>query len=71
MPFLRNVVFGRGVPDERLAAVEHHYLDVGGRSPYNELTERLRAGVERGCARRASTCRSTAACATGTRTSRT
>ena len=47
MPFLRNVVFGRGVPDERLAAVEHHYLDVGGRSPYNELTERLRAGVER------------------------
>jgi len=46
MPFLRNVVFGRGIPDERLAVVEHHYLDVGGRSPYNELTERLRAGVE-------------------------
>jgi ferrochelatase len=46
MPFLRNVVFGRGVPDERLAVVEHHYLDVGGRSPYNELTERLRAAVE-------------------------
>jgi ferrochelatase len=47
MPFLRNVVFGRGIPDERLVAVEHHYLDVGGRSPYNELTERQRAGVER------------------------
>ena len=47
MPFLRNVVFGRGIPDARLAAVEHHYLDVGGRSPYNELTERQRAGVER------------------------
>ena len=47
MPFLRNVVFGRGVPDARLASVEHHYLDVGGRSPYNELTERQRAGVER------------------------
>ena len=46
MPFLRNVVAGRGVPDERLHAVEHHYLDVGGRSPYNELTERQRAGVE-------------------------
>ena len=45
MPFLRNVVFGRGIPDERLAAVEHHYLDVGGRSPYNELTERLRSAV--------------------------
>ena len=47
MPFLRNVVFGRGIPDERLALVEHHYLEVGGRSPYNELTERQRAGVER------------------------
>ena len=47
MPFLRNVVFGRGIPDERLRAVEHHYLDVGGRSPYNELTERQRAGIER------------------------
>ena len=47
MPFLRNVVFGRGIPDSRLAAVEQHYLDVGGRSPYNELTERLRAAVER------------------------
>ncbi|MEP7027486.1 MAG: ferrochelatase [Candidatus Eisenbacteria bacterium] len=47
LPFLRNVVFGRGIPDERLAEVEHHYHDVGGRSPYNELTERQRAGVER------------------------
>ncbi len=47
MPFLRNVVFGRGIPDERLAEVEHHYHDVGGRSPYNELTGRQRAGVER------------------------
>jgi ferrochelatase len=47
MPFLRNVVFGRGVPDSRLAVVEHHYLELGGRSPYNELTERQRAGVER------------------------
>jgi ferrochelatase len=47
MPFLRNVVFGRGVPDSRLVDVEHHYLDVGGRSPYNALTERQRQGVER------------------------
>jgi ferrochelatase len=46
MPFLRNVTRGRGVPDERLAAVEHHYMEVGGRSPYNELTEKQRAGVE-------------------------
>ncbi|MEO6461913.1 MAG: ferrochelatase, partial [Candidatus Eisenbacteria bacterium] len=47
LPFLRTVVFGRGVPEERLLAVEQHYLDVGGRSPYNEQTERQRAGVER------------------------
>ena len=47
MPFLRNVTRGRGVPDERLLEVEHHYQEVGGRSPYNELTERQRAGVER------------------------
>ena len=47
MPFLRNVVFGRGIPDARLLDVEQHYLDVGGSSPYNELTERQHAGVER------------------------
>ncbi len=47
LPFLRTVVFGRGVPEARLREVEQHYLDVGGRSPYNELTERQRAGVER------------------------
>jgi len=47
LPFLRTVVFGRGVPEERLREVEQHYLDVGGRSPYNELTELQRAGVER------------------------
>ncbi len=47
MPFLRTVVFGRGVPDERLVDVEHHYMEVGGRSPYNEQTEAQRAGVER------------------------
>ena len=47
LPFLKNVVFGRGVPDTRLREVEQHYLDVGGRSPYNELTERQRAAVER------------------------
>ena len=46
-PFLRNVVFGRGVPDSRLVEVEHHYQVVGGRSPYNDLTERQRVGVER------------------------
>ncbi len=38
MPFLRNVVSGRGIPDERLREVEHHYHEVGGRSPYNDQT---------------------------------
>ena len=47
MPFLRTVVFGRGVPEERLLDVEHHYMEVGGRSPYNAQTEAQRAGVER------------------------
>jgi len=39
MPFLRKVVAGRGVPDERLESVAHHYDLVGGSSPYNELTQ--------------------------------
>jgi len=39
MPFLRRVVEGRGVPDERLREVAHHYDAVGGRSPYNDLTQ--------------------------------
>ena len=40
MPFLRKVVEGRGIPDERLIEVAHHYDVVGGRSPYNDLTQR-------------------------------
>ena len=46
LPFLRTVVAGRGVPEERLREVEHHYLAVGGRSPYNERTEEQRAALE-------------------------
>jgi len=46
LPFLRRVAEGRGIPEERLAEVEHHYLAVGGRSPYNEQTELLRAALE-------------------------
>jgi ferrochelatase len=55
MPFLQNVVRGRGVPDERLAAVADHYQHFGGVSPINaqcrELlaalrTELLRAGID-------------------------
>jgi ferrochelatase len=46
LPFLRKVVEGRGIPDERLREVEKHYLAVGGRSPYNELAERQRAAIQ-------------------------
>jgi ferrochelatase len=47
MPFLENVVRGRGVPRERLLEVAEHYLSFGGVSPINEqnraLVEALRA----------------------------
>jgi protoporphyrin/coproporphyrin ferrochelatase len=46
MPFLRNVTRGRGIPDERLAAVAEHYYAVAGVSPINQqcrdLIEALR-----------------------------
>jgi ferrochelatase len=46
MPFLRNVVRGRDVPDERLAEVAEHYQHFGGVSPINaqcrELLDALR-----------------------------
>jgi ferrochelatase len=45
MPFLRRVVEGRNIPDDRLREVEGHYLHLGGRSPYNDWTERQRAGL--------------------------
>jgi ferrochelatase len=45
MPFLRNVVRGRGVPDERLAAVAGHYLHFGGVSPINQQCRDLLAAV--------------------------
>lgn len=35
MPFLENVTRGRGIPRERLEAVAHHYLELGGASPIN------------------------------------
>jgi protoporphyrin/coproporphyrin ferrochelatase len=45
MPFLRNVVRGRGVPDERLAEVAEHYLHFGGVSPINQQNRDLLAAV--------------------------
>ncbi len=45
MPFLRTVTRGRGVPDERLVEVSHHYLALGGASPINEQNRALRAAL--------------------------
>lgn len=46
MPFLRNVTRGRGIPDERLVEVSHHYQALGGRSPINDQNRALRAALE-------------------------
>lgn len=46
MPFLRNVVRGRNVPDERLEAVAHHYHLFGGVSPINEQNRSLIRALE-------------------------
>jgi len=42
MPFLRNVTRGRGIPEERLVDVSHHYLALGGVSPINAQNRALR-----------------------------
>jgi ferrochelatase len=46
-PFLENVTRGRGVPPERLDAVEEHYQHFAGISPINELNRRLVADLSR------------------------
>ncbi|WP_433302973.1 ferrochelatase [Actinoplanes sp. CA-030573] len=45
MPFLRNVVRGRGVPEERLAEVAEHYYHFGGVSPINQQCRDLLAAL--------------------------
>jgi protoporphyrin/coproporphyrin ferrochelatase len=45
MPFLRNVTRGRGVPEQRLAAVAEHYYEFGGVSPINQQCRDLLAAV--------------------------
>lgn len=52
IPFLRNVTRGRGIPEERLEAVAHHYRAFGGISPINEQNRRLKAALEAELARR-------------------
>ena len=46
-PFLENVVRGRGVPPERLDAVEEHYRHFGGVSPLNARNRELIAAVRK------------------------
>lgn len=52
IPFLRNVTRGRGIPDERLEEVAHHYRHFGGVSPINEHNRQLKAALEAELARR-------------------
>ena len=53
MPFLENVTRGRGIPRERLEAVSHHYLALGGVSPINEQCRELLAALRGELAARA------------------
>jgi ferrochelatase len=46
IPFLRNVTRGRGIPDERLEEVAHHYRHFGGISPINAQNRALKAALE-------------------------
>nr|WP_235779298.1 ferrochelatase [Sinomonas notoginsengisoli] len=45
IPFLRNVTRGRGIPDERLEEVSHHYRAFGGISPINAQNRALKAAL--------------------------
>ena len=46
IPFLRNVTRGRGIPDERLEEVAHHYRHFGGVSPINQHNRELKAALD-------------------------
>ena len=52
IPFLRNVTGGRGIPEERLEEVAHHYRAFGGISPINSQNRELKAAMEAELARR-------------------
>jgi len=46
IPFLRNVTRCRGIPDERLEEVAHHYRHFDGVSPINAQNRALKAALE-------------------------
>jgi len=52
IPFLRNVTAGRGIPDERLEEVAHHYRAFDGISPINQQNRDLKEALEAEIARR-------------------
>src|SRR3954468_18903230 len=52
LPFLRNVTAGKGIPDERLAAVAQHYHPFGGASPINGQNLALQKAISDELARR-------------------
>jgi ferrochelatase len=52
IPFLRNVTRGRGIPEERLEEVAHHYRHFGGVSPINDQNRQLKAALEAELTRR-------------------
>lgn len=52
IPFLRNVTRGRGIPEERLEEVAHHYRAFGGVSPINGQNRELKAALEAELSRR-------------------
>jgi len=52
IPFLRNVTRGRGIPEERLEEVAHHYRHFGGVSPINQHNRELKVALEAELARR-------------------
>lgn len=51
-PFVDRILEGRRVSPERREGVISHYLAIGGRSPFNELTQRQACALERELARR-------------------
>ena len=46
MPFLKNVLHGRNIPEQRMLAVAHHYQLFGGVSPINEQNRQLIAALK-------------------------
>jgi protoporphyrin/coproporphyrin ferrochelatase len=46
IPFLKNVLKGKDVPEERMMAVAHHYERFGGVSPINQLNRNLIAALK-------------------------